>query len=204
MKLADAIATISKEWHVFFAWIETLIHHHQAGTLPPAPQPGQSAIIAGTATSAAPPAEPAPAPATALANLPAGVTYVDSVNGLFKIDAADAVYPAQLYCLRPDLAGIPADTQAFATGNWNSSSAKMSDEGLGLWARVDKMVPAKNADGSEGWTRAYPLQWIDNAWSIGAEFDTWDKVIAKAVEIATNLAKAAANTGGGSGFVPHH
>lgn len=199
MKLSDALAIISKDWHVFFAWIETIIHHHQAGTLPPAPQPGQSAIITGTATSSAPP------PVTVLANLPSGVTYVDSVNGLFKIEAADAVYPAQLYCVRPDLAGIPAGTQAFATANWNSSSAKIADQGLGLHGRVNTMVPAKNADGSDGWANSNPIVWIDNAWSIGAEFDTWDKAIAKAVEIATNLAKAAANPGnGGAGFVPHH
>lgn len=55
MNLADALAAISKDWHIFVAWIETLIHHHNAGTLPPAPQPGQSAIIVGVATSAKPP-----------------------------------------------------------------------------------------------------------------------------------------------------
>src|SRR5690348_13047722 len=166
MKLTDALAIISKDWHVFFAWIETLIHHHQAGTLPPAPQPGQSAIIAGVATGSTPPASGASDPGTAgahAANLPAGVTYVDSVNGLFKIDAADAVYPGQLYCVRPDLAGIPAGTQAFATANWNSSSAKLADQGLGLHGRVNTVVPAKNADGSDGWANSNPIVWINNA-----------------------------------------
>lgn len=57
MKLSDALAKISKDWHVFFAWIETLIHHHEAGTLPPAPQPGQSAIITGSAGGSTPPVD---------------------------------------------------------------------------------------------------------------------------------------------------
>lgn len=149
-----------------------------------------------------PPVVTAPPPAVGSGKLPAGVSYVDPVNGLFKIAVADAIYPGQLYCVRPDLAGIAPGTQAFATGNWNSSSAKMADDGLGLWVRVDKMVPAKNADGSDGWTSAYPLQWIDNAWSIGAEFDTWDKVVAQAVVIANRLAHA--STGSGVGFSPKH
>jgi hypothetical protein len=190
------LAYIVKEWDAFVGWLEALMHIHQTtGSLPPAPAPGTTVGVTSP---------PAPAPSVPVqpANLPAGVTYMDQVNCLFKIDAADAIYPGQLYCVRPDMAGIAPDTQAFATGNWNSSSAKMSDEGLGLWARVDKMVPAKNADGSDGWTRAYPMQWIENAWSIGAEFDTWDKAIAQAVVIANRLAHA--STGSGSGFVPHH
>jgi hypothetical protein len=203
MKLSDAIAYLSKEWHVFFAWIETLIVHHQAGTLPPAPQPGQSAIISGTTTSGTAPPTGATGAAPAL-NLPAGVTYVDSINGLVKLDAADAVYPGQHWCVFPMLAEVPAGTQAWATINYNTATAKSADNGLGLHVRVNTMITAKNSDGTEGWTNSYPFVWLDNAWSVGSEFPTWDAAIAKAVEMATNLVKAAANTGGGSGFVPHH
>lgn len=101
MKLADALAKISKDWHVFFAWIETLIHHHEAGTLPPAPQPGQSAIITGTATGSAPPtadgatgsasenpaagsnpADPAP--------LPEGFASAPNANGYVQLTQVEA------------------------------------------------------------------------------------------------------------------
>jgi|SRR5690348_12580521 len=188
-----ALAVFAAYHFHLLATVKAALHKATAEAAPPA--------TVSAPPVAQPPVVTAP-PKVAPSPLPAGVSYADPVNGLFKIDAADAIYPAQLYCVRPDLAGIPADTQAYATGNWNSSSAKMSDEGLGLWARVDKMVPAKNADGSDGWTRAYPMQWIDNAWSIGAEFDTWDKVIAQAVVIANRLAHA--STGSGAGFGPKH
>ena len=196
-------------WQKIEAWWHLLWHHAQAGTLPNAPVAGGVPVtippVGGTVTPPAPPI-PVPAPvATApepLPGLPAGVTYADATNGLFKIDAADAVYPGQLYCVRPDLAGIPAGTQAYATANWNTSSAKVADQGLGLHVRVNTMVPAKDADGSNGWANSNPLVWIDHAWSIGAEFDTWDKAVAQAVVIANRLAHA--STGGGSGFSPGH
>lgn len=183
MKLTDAFDALAKDWHIFSAWISALIHHHRAGTLPPAPQPGQSAIITGAPV------------------LPAGVTLADAVNGLVKIDAAEAVWPGQLWACFPTLAALATGSQAWATVNYNTAAAKAAGNGLGLHSRVNTMVPAKNADGTDGWTNSDPFVWIDNAWSIGAEFSTWDAVTAQAVAIAT---RGAHPHDGGGGFVPGH
>ena len=187
------LAYIVKEWDTFVGWLEALVHIHQTtGTLPPVPVSGGAPV---TVTS----------PPVAVPLLPAGVTLVDSVNGLVKIDAADAVdpaHPGQLWAAAPMLASLTPGSQAYATVNWNTAAAKSADQGLGLHTRVNTMVPAKNPDGTEGWGNSNPIVWIDNAWSIGSEFATWDAAIAQAVAIATRMANA--TPGDVAGFSPHH
>lgn len=182
-------------WQRISEWWHLLWHHAQAGTLPPAPVPGGVPVtippIGGTVT---PPAPPLPV-------LPAGVTLVDTVNGLVKIDAAESVWPGQLWACLPTLAALATGSQAWATVNYNTAAAKAANNGLGLHSRVNTMVPAKNADGTDGWKNSDPFVWIDNAWSIGAEFSTWDAVTAQAVAVAT---RGAHPNAGGGGFVPGH
>ena len=183
------LAYIVKEWDTFVGWLESLVHIHQTtGALPPPPVPGSTASVAS--------------PPVAVPLLPAGVTLVDAVNGLVKIDAADAIHPGQLWAAAPTLASLSPGSQAYATVNWNTAAAKSADQGLGLHTRVNTMVPAKNPDGTEGWGNSNPIVWIDNAWSIGSEFATWDAAIAQAVVIATRMANA--TPGDGAGFSPHH
>lgn len=162
MNLADAIATISKEWHVFFAWIETLIHHHEAGTLPPAPQPGQSAIITGAATSAPPAAAGAtdstsenPAAGANPANpapLPEGFASAPNENGyvqLTQVEADRAKYaqdadPAYRYWAKtiPHWYAIDDTLKAFALSDaqraklvagLNQATVLLGMQGAGEW-----------------------------------------------------------------------
>lgn len=150
MKLTDALAIISKDWHVFFAWIETIIHHHQAGTLPPAPQPGQSAIIVGVATSS----EPAlVAAGGASAALPAGFASAPNENGyvqLTQVEADRAKYaqdadPAYRYWAKtiPHWYAIDDTLKAFALSDaqrakliadLNQATVLLAMQGAGEWA----------------------------------------------------------------------
>lgn len=182
--LAEIVAFFKKLFGKLFGSTATTT---PSPTPAPAPTPSPTPVT--------PPSTPAP-------TLPQGVTLKDPINGLVQIDAAEAVFPNQLYCVFPLLPFLKTGSQAFATVNWNTSSAKLSDQGVGLWVRVSKLVPTKNADGSDGWGNSKPLVWLDNAWSIGSEYDTWDKAIKEATVIATRMATA--NPGnGGAGFGPN-
>ena len=147
---------------------------------------------------------PTPAPVTApvVVTLPAGVSIADATNGLVKIDAADAVFPGQLYSVAPSLPFFDPQSQAYATVAYNTAYGASADEGLGMHVRVNTMIAVASPTGLTGkFTNSVPYQWIPNAYTIGAEFDTWDKAIARAVVVATNLSKPPVN-GNGAGFSP--
>lgn len=200
-------------WTKLLEWWNLLWHHAHAGTLPDAPKPGDPPVAIPPANPGVvtPPApvipEPVVPPSPAHGTFPAGVTLVDTLNGLVKIDAAEAIHPGQLYACQPSLALLGRHSQAFATVAYNCAYGKSADEGLGMHLRVNTMVvvPVQNALTPE-YTNSYPFIWVQDAWTVGAEFDTWDTAIAHAVFMAGNLAKGI--TGGNAGFVPpgpgHH
>lgn len=175
------------------AWFAAIWHHFHAGTLPDPPSAGNPATLPpvdpGVVTPPAPPITGAP-PTT----WPSGITLIDSANGLVRIDAAEAVFPGKLYAVAPSLPRFDPQSQAYATVAYNTSYGASADQGLGMHIRVNTMVPVSTPTGiAPKFTNSNPYQWIANAYTIGSEFDTWPKAIERAVFVAGNLAKAAAN-----------
>ena len=103
-----------------------------------------------------------------------GVILVDATNGLFHITALDQKGPGQFFCATPGLASLDPAGPGYATTEWNTANARGSEGGFGLWVRVR---PATKQDSQ---ARPYILDkntpWLPNAWSVPAEYDTWDKV----------------------------
>lgn len=156
-------------------------------TTEPAPSPADSAPPDQTV---APPDQTAPPPATDESNgLPAGVTLIDPVNGLVRIEATESIFPGQGWACIPTLAVLTPGSQAYATVDYNCSTKKNLDDAHGLadHSRVNTMVPATIA-GVPSWTNSSPFVWLEHARTVGAEFATWPTAIAEAVRMATNMA----------------
>lgn len=194
----SVIAYITKEIHIFIAWLEALVHIHKTtGSLPPAPKPGETVGVTS----------PAPPPVTTRTNtyaqvgdtLAPGVKFRDGVNGLVSFDKADAIFPGQLFCTSLLAPFIAIGSQARATCEYNGAYGKMGDipgDVFPFHVRVNTMVPAETIDGTKTWKNSNPWVWVDgdnpHCWTIGDEFDSWVKAEAEAVQIATNMAKSAA------------
>jgi hypothetical protein len=104
-----------------------------------------------------------------------GVTFVDVDNGLVHIDALDVIAPGQTFCAFPAIASLDPTGQGHATVEWNTASAKLSDQGFGLWSGVMPMIKQDSA--GRPWVPNNRANWIRNAWSEGAEFTDWQSVI---------------------------
>jgi hypothetical protein len=104
-----------------------------------------------------------------------GVTLVDAENGLVHIAAADAKAPGQLFCASPASAKLDPKGKGHATIDYNSAFSAGADRGSYTW---DRVLPVKAQDSAgRPWAPDLKADWLPNAWSIGNERDTWDKVI---------------------------
>jgi hypothetical protein len=104
-----------------------------------------------------------------------GVTFVDVDNGLVHIDILDTEAPGLTFCAYPALVSLNPMGQGYATVEWNSASAKLSDNGFGMWAGVMPMV--KQDSVVRPWAPNNKADWIPNARSVGSEFASWPVVI---------------------------
>lgn len=165
------------------AWFEAIIHHHEAGTTPPPP-------VAGTDKAAVLPPIPAPSQGSVAAP---GITLVDATLGLYTIDSVTKMlaekygpsYPVQYFQAIPDLAKFDPKSMAAAMTEWNCVTAKTADQSPDhelLYVRVNRMIQ-NTASALRPWQPAVPPQWVDNAWSIGAEYADWPSVEKRALEL---------------------
>lgn len=95
------------EFETLLAWFEHLIHHHQNGTLPPAPVVGGPAVIVAAAPVPAPVAAPAPIAPAPVAPV---VEASPAPAAVFGMDADGFVYPAEFN-------GTPIEGYGIITGD---------------------------------------------------------------------------------------
>lgn len=182
------------------AWFETILHHHEAGTTPPAP-------VAGTDKAAVLPPIPAPTQGTSTAP---GITLVDATLGLYTIDSVTKMlaekygpnYPVQYFQAIPDLGKFDPKSMAAAMIEWNCVTAQTADQSPDhelLYVRVNRVIQNPTS-ALRPWQPAVPPQWVDNAWSIGAEYKDWAAVEKRALELYYP-AVGAAHPASDAGFV---
>lgn len=107
-----------------------------------------------------------------------GVTFVDDENGLVEFDTSLMPASAGHFCCYPLEAVLDPTSKAHATVIWNTSSARMADEHPDfLYVRVCPMKANDPHASLALFTPDADAPSVEGARSIGAELDTWPKVI---------------------------
>ena len=184
--VAALVAVFAAHHYHLIATIKELFPKHASSPVPPAANGGVNVTVNNGGSSSAPPASGStasapPAPISA-ASLPGGVTLVDKVNGLVAFDASiNPALAGQSFCVFPALALFDKGSQAAATIIFNTAMAKGAEQnGLGLWIRVSKVVADVGGAAFAPFKLPVPPEWIDKAWTFGAEVNTWDAVLTAA------------------------
>ena len=185
--VAAVLAAFAAHHYHLIATIKELFPKHASSPVPPAANGGVTVTVNNGGSSAATPASGStssapPASAPASAGLPPGASLVDKVNGLVAFDASiNPALAGQSFCVFPALALFDKGSQAAATIIFNTGMAKGAEQnGLGLWIRVSKVVANVGDAAFAPFKLPVPPEWIDKAWTFGAEVNTWDAVLTAA------------------------